>query len=71
MLTVHYFPDDYYKALNHARHAEDTSNMESADEGPRKRKKTTVRQSSNSDIGKAAYQFQNCNLHVLRNTTVD
>ena len=39
-------PDDYYKALNHARRAEETSNMESADEGPQKRKKKTVRQIS-------------------------
>ena len=38
MLTVHYFSDDYYKALNRARRAKDTSNMESADEGPESEK---------------------------------
>ena len=71
MLIVHYLLDDYVKALNRARVAGDTSNLESADEVPQKRKNTTARQSSISNVGKAAYQFYNSNLHVLRNTTVD
>ena len=51
MLIVHYLLDDYVKALNRARVAD--SNMESADEVPQKRKKTTARQSSINDVGKA------------------
>ena len=69
MLIVHYLPDDYVKALNRARVTD--SNMESADEVPQKQKKTTARQSSISGVGKAAYQFYNSNLHVLKNTTVE
>ena len=58
-ITILSLTDSYEKALERAKRAEETSNMESNEEGSRKRKRTNLILDSDSENGKTINRLGN------------